>query len=78
MLRRISKNVAALDAFPKVEVENQERSEKGGILTMVLTIVLILLTLGELREYVCIRLTMPQFHFCSKPKFLIHTLMPHA
>ncbi|RUS32729.1 hypothetical protein BC938DRAFT_474494 [Jimgerdemannia flammicorona] len=51
MLRRISKNVAVLDAFPKVEVENQQRSDKGGMLTILLTLILLLLTLAELRDY---------------------------
>ncbi|RUP48317.1 hypothetical protein BC936DRAFT_144714 [Jimgerdemannia flammicorona] len=77
MLRRISKNVAVLDAFPKVEVENQQRSDKGGMLTILLTLILLLLTLAELREYVKIS-SDEEVHPGYRSNLLSHTLHVHS
>ncbi|KAI9261551.1 endoplasmic reticulum vesicle transporter-domain-containing protein [Phascolomyces articulosus] len=43
--------VAQFDAFPKVDSDNQARSEKGGLLTILLACFLALLSLSEFSEY---------------------------
>ncbi|KAI7864437.1 hypothetical protein BDF14DRAFT_1706827, partial [Spinellus fusiger] len=43
--------VSLLDVFPKVETDNQAKSEKGGVLTLLLGCFLFLLTLSELSDY---------------------------
>ncbi|KAI9494790.1 endoplasmic reticulum vesicle transporter-domain-containing protein [Zychaea mexicana] len=43
--------VAQFDAFPKVDADNQARSEKGGLLTILLACFLALLSLSEFSEY---------------------------
>ncbi|KAG0168386.1 hypothetical protein DFQ30_004813 [Apophysomyces sp. BC1015] len=52
--------VAAFDAFPKVEADNQTRSEKGGFLTVILACFLVLLTMSEFSEY---RKMQTNYHF---------------
>lgn len=49
-LRTLAARTAAIDAFPKVEDDNQQRSEKGGFLTIIVAICLFLLTLSEFSE----------------------------
>ncbi|KAI9323541.1 endoplasmic reticulum vesicle transporter-domain-containing protein [Dichotomocladium elegans] len=43
--------IAQFDAFPKVDADNQARSEKGGLLTVLLSCFLLMLTLTEFSEY---------------------------
>ncbi|CAO3644966.1 unnamed protein product [Cunninghamella echinulata] len=50
-LRKIAQKTAIFDAFPKVEADNQTRSEKGGLLTMLLVFVLVFFSIGEFSEY---------------------------
>ncbi|KAI8084769.1 endoplasmic reticulum vesicle transporter-domain-containing protein [Halteromyces radiatus] len=50
-LRHLAQKAAVFDAFPKVEADNQTRSEKGGLLTLILTCFLLFLTFGEYSEY---------------------------
>ncbi|KAI9483275.1 MAG: endoplasmic reticulum-golgi intermediate compartment-domain-containing protein [Benjaminiella poitrasii] len=49
--RKLAEKAAAIDAFPKVEVDNQQRSEKGGILTLLVALCLFLLTMSEYSDY---------------------------
>ncbi|KAI8983155.1 endoplasmic reticulum vesicle transporter-domain-containing protein [Pilobolus umbonatus] len=49
--RSLITKAASIDAFPKVEDDNQQRSEKGGILTVMVAICLFLLTVTEYRDY---------------------------
>ncbi|KAG1376132.1 hypothetical protein G6F61_007862 [Rhizopus arrhizus] len=46
-----AEKAAAIDVFPKVEDDNQQRSERGGLLTLIVTFCLVLLTFNELSEY---------------------------
>ncbi|KAI8148164.1 endoplasmic reticulum vesicle transporter-domain-containing protein [Fennellomyces sp. T-0311] len=46
-----AQKVAQFDAFPKVDADNQARSEKGGLLTILLACFLALLSLSEFSEY---------------------------
>ncbi|KAF7720840.1 hypothetical protein EC973_005983 [Apophysomyces ossiformis] len=66
-----AQKLAAFDAFPKVEVDNQARSEKGGILTVLLACFLALLTLSEFSEY---RKLQTNHHFLIDPT--IETTIP--
>ncbi|CAO3642735.1 unnamed protein product [Cunninghamella blakesleeana] len=50
-LRKIAQKASVFDAFPKVEMDNQTRSEKGGLLTMLLIFVLLFFSIGEYSEY---------------------------
>lgn len=50
IFRKLTEKAAAIDVFPKVEDDNQNRSERGGLLTLIVTFCLILLTLNELSE----------------------------
>lgn len=50
VFRKLTEKAAAIDVFPKVEDDNQNRSERGGLLTLIVTFCLILLTLNELSE----------------------------
>ncbi|SAM02357.1 hypothetical protein [Absidia glauca] len=50
-LRHLAQKAAVFDAFPKVEADNQQRSDKGGLLTMILACFLVFLTVGEFSEY---------------------------
>jgi hypothetical protein len=45
-----AEKAAAVDVFPKVEDDNQQRSERGGLLTLIVTFCLVLLTFNELSE----------------------------
>ncbi|EIE78685.1 hypothetical protein RO3G_03389 [Rhizopus delemar RA 99-880] len=45
-----AEKAAAIDVFPKVEDDNQQRSERGGLLTLIVTFCLVLLTFNELSE----------------------------
>ncbi|CDH51047.1 copii-coated vesicle protein [Lichtheimia corymbifera JMRC:FSU:9682] len=47
----LAQKIAQLDVFPKVDVDNQARSEKGGLLTVLLGCFLALLTLSEFSDY---------------------------
>lgn len=49
-LRKLADTAKAFDAFPKVEDDNQQRSEKGGFLTVLVAICLFLLTMSEFSE----------------------------
>jgi hypothetical protein len=49
-LRHLAQKAAVFDAFPKVEADNQQRSDKGGLLTMILACFLVFLTIGEFSE----------------------------
>lgn len=49
-LRNLAVKAAAIDAFPKVEDDNQQRSEKGGLLTVIVALCLFLLTMSEFSE----------------------------
>ncbi|OZJ03391.1 hypothetical protein BZG36_04000 [Bifiguratus adelaidae] len=49
--RRFAEKITHFDAFPKVETENQAKSEKGGAVTVMLVIMLSLLVLGEIIDY---------------------------
>jgi len=51
MYNRFAKKITVIDAFPKTEQEHTVRSEKGGLLTVIVATLLILLTLSEFREY---------------------------
>ncbi|KAI9264778.1 endoplasmic reticulum vesicle transporter-domain-containing protein [Sporodiniella umbellata] len=51
---------AAVDVFPKVEDDNQQRSESGGLLTLVVAFCLALLTFNELSEYLTVH---TKYHF---------------
>ncbi|CEI85931.1 hypothetical protein RMCBS344292_00380 [Rhizopus microsporus] len=55
IFRKLTEKAAAIDVFPKVEDDNQNRSERGGLLTLIVTFCLILLTLNELSDYRKIR-----------------------
>lgn len=48
--RKLVEKAAAIDAFPKVEDDNQQRSEKGGLLTVLVALCLCLLTMSEFSE----------------------------
>lgn len=50
-LRKLAEKAKAFDAFPKVEDDNQQRSEKGGILTVLVAICLFMLTMSEFSDY---------------------------
>ncbi|ORZ15630.1 endoplasmic reticulum vesicle transporter-domain-containing protein [Absidia repens] len=50
-LRHLVQKAAIFDAFPKVEADNQQRSEKGGLLTIILVCFLVFFTYGEFTEY---------------------------
>ncbi|ORX53104.1 DUF1692-domain-containing protein [Hesseltinella vesiculosa] len=50
-ISKLADKAVVFDAFPKVESDNQTRSEKGGVLTVLLTCLLLFLTWGELSEY---------------------------
>ncbi|OAD80564.1 hypothetical protein PHYBLDRAFT_120490 [Phycomyces blakesleeanus NRRL 1555(-)] len=63
-MRKLAEKVAVLDVFPKVEIDNQARSEKGGILTILLTCFLLLLTMSEFSEY---RKIQTRYHFLVDP-----------
>ncbi|KAL7313575.1 hypothetical protein PS15m_007310 [Mucor circinelloides] len=49
--RKLVEKAAAIDAFPKVEDDNQQRSEKGGLLTVLVALCLCLLTMSEFSDY---------------------------
>lgn len=49
-LRKLAEKAKAFDAFPKVEDDNQQRSEKGGILTVLVALCLFMLTMSEFSE----------------------------
>ncbi|ORE00934.1 DUF1692-domain-containing protein [Rhizopus microsporus var. microsporus] len=51
IFRKLTEKAAAIDVFPKVEDDNQNRSERGGLLTLIVAFCLILLTLNELSEH---------------------------
>ncbi|KAI8349421.1 endoplasmic reticulum vesicle transporter-domain-containing protein [Blakeslea trispora] len=51
MLRQLVEKAAKIDAFPKVEDDNQQRSEKGGLLTVLVALCLCLLALSEFSDY---------------------------
>jgi hypothetical protein len=48
--RKLAEKAAAIDAFPKVEDDNEQRSEKGGLLTVLVALCLIMLTMSEFSE----------------------------
>ena len=48
--RKFIDKAKAIDAFPKVEDDNQQRSEKGGILTVIVALCLFMLTMSEFAE----------------------------
>lgn len=49
-LRKLADKARAFDAFPKVEDDNQQRSEKGGFLTIIVALCLFMLTMSEFTE----------------------------
>lgn len=49
-LRKLADTAKSFDAFPKVEDDNQQRSEKGGFLTVIVALCLFLLTMSEFSE----------------------------
>jgi hypothetical protein len=49
-LRKLAEKAAAIDIFPKVEDDNQQRSGKGGLLTVLVALCLFLLTMSEFQE----------------------------
>ncbi|KAI8070504.1 endoplasmic reticulum vesicle transporter-domain-containing protein [Gongronella butleri] len=59
-IRRLADKAVVFDAFPKVEADNQSRSEKGGLLSVLLACFLLFLTWSELSEY---RRTQVQYDF---------------
>ncbi|CAO3650902.1 unnamed protein product [Mucor hiemalis] len=50
-LRKLADTAKSFDAFPKVEDDNQQRSEKGGILTILVALCLFILTMSEYSDY---------------------------
>ncbi|GAA5810640.1 hypothetical protein MFLAVUS_004063 [Mucor flavus] len=50
-LRKLADTAKSFDAFPKVEDGNQQRSEKGGFLTVIVALCLFLLTMSEFSDY---------------------------
>ncbi|KAI9353112.1 endoplasmic reticulum vesicle transporter-domain-containing protein [Pilaira anomala] len=65
-LRKLADKARAFDAFPKVEDDNQQRSEKGGFLTIIVALCLFMLTMSEFTDY-------RKFH--ADYKFLVdHTI----
>lgn len=50
VFRKLAEKAKAFDAFPKVEDDNQQRSEKGGILTVIVALCLFMLTMSEFTE----------------------------
>ncbi|KAI8372540.1 endoplasmic reticulum vesicle transporter-domain-containing protein [Choanephora cucurbitarum] len=50
-LKKLVEKAAKIDAFPKVEDDNQQRSEKGGLLTVLVALCLCLLALSEFSDY---------------------------
>ncbi|KAI7907957.1 endoplasmic reticulum vesicle transporter-domain-containing protein [Cokeromyces recurvatus] len=51
VFRKFAEKAATIDAFPKVEDDNQQRSEKGGLLTLLVALCLFLLTMSEYSDY---------------------------
>ncbi|KAI8087053.1 endoplasmic reticulum vesicle transporter-domain-containing protein [Gilbertella persicaria] len=51
LLRKLADRAAAIDAFPKTEDDNQQRSEKGGLLTVLVALCLCFLALSEFSDY---------------------------
>ncbi|KAI8991846.1 endoplasmic reticulum vesicle transporter-domain-containing protein [Mycotypha africana] len=51
MFRKLAEKAAAIDAFPKVEEDNEKRSEKGGLLTVLVGLCLFFLTMSEFSDY---------------------------
>ncbi|KAI8065974.1 endoplasmic reticulum vesicle transporter-domain-containing protein [Thamnidium elegans] len=50
-LRKLADTAKSFDAFPKVEDDNQQRSEKGGFLTVIVALCLFMLTMSEFSDY---------------------------
>ncbi|KAI8374141.1 endoplasmic reticulum vesicle transporter-domain-containing protein [Radiomyces spectabilis] len=63
------RRLAQFDVFPKVETDNQARSEKGGLLTFLLTCCLLMLTVSEFSEY---RKIKTQYAFSVDPVIETH------
>ena len=51
MFSRILKKAIVFDAFPKVDADCQHRSPQGGLVTIIVSIFLWFLIVGEFREY---------------------------